>query len=180
VAALVGVMFVVSAKTFAWASLRLYGKIPRPDFLVMVLVTVVTVFTDLAIAVILGVIISALVFAWEHAKEIRVKTYVDGLGMKIYELTGTLFFGSVANFQGLFSPKDDPEEVIIEFRQARVADHSAIEALDGLIAKYETLGKRLHLRHLSPDCHELLTRKGVIEANSAEDPHYHIADNKLG
>ncbi len=180
VAALVGVMFVVSAKTFAWGSLRIYRQVPRHDFLVMVLVTVVTVFTDLAVAVLLGVVISALVFAWRHAKEVRVKSRIDEEGVKVYEVTGTLFFASIAHFQSLFSPREDPREVVIEFRQARVADHSAIEALDGLIAKYEALGKRLHLRHLSPDCRELLARGGVIEADPATDPHYHIADDRLG
>lgn len=180
VAALVGVMFVVSAKTFEWASLRIFGKVPAHDVLVMVLVTVVTIFTDLAVAVILGVIISALVFAWQHAREIRASISIRKDGAKVYELSGTLFFASIANFQRLFSPKEDPADVIIEFRHAKVADHSAIEALDGLVAKYEALGKRLHLRHLSPDCLELLTRNGVVEIDPAEDPHYHIADNKLG
>jgi SulP family sulfate permease len=179
VAALVGVMFVVSFKTFAWASLRTFGQVPRHDFLVMVLVTVVTIFTDLAVAVLLGVVISALVFAWQHAKEIRVKSEVRD-GVKVYELAGTLFFASVAHFQGLFTPKDDPREVVVEFRAARVADHSAIEAIDGLIARYEALGKRLHLRHLSPDCRELLARKGVVESDPARDPRYHVADDQLG
>ena len=180
VAALVGVMFVVCAKTFAWGSLRIFRKVPTHDFLVMVLVTVVTIFTDLAVAVISGVIISALVFAWRHAKEIGVETRIEADGTKVYELNGTLFFASISPFQGLFSPQDDPDEVVIEFRRARVADHSAIEALDSLIAKYEAAGKRLHLRHLSPDCRELLTRKGVIEVDPAGDPRYHVADNRLG
>ncbi|SDT88831.1 sulfate permease, SulP family [Verrucomicrobium sp. GAS474] len=179
VAALVGVMFVVSAKTFAWASLRIWRKVPHHDYLVMVLVTVVTIFTDLAVAVILGVILSALVFAWEHAKEIRATSRVEADGTKVYELTGTLFFASASRFQELFSPKEDPQEIVIEFRRARVADHSAIEALDSLTAKYEALGKRLHLRHLSPDCRELLTRKGVIETDPAGDPHYRVADDQL-
>ncbi|HEY8967278.1 MAG TPA: SulP family inorganic anion transporter [Candidatus Methylacidiphilales bacterium] len=179
-AALVGVMFVVCAKTFEWGSLRIWGKVPKHDFLVMVLVTVVTIFTDLAVAVVSGVVLSALVFAWRHAKEIAAESRVEDDGTKVYELRGTLFFASVARFQSLFAPKDDPQEVVIEFREARVADHSAIEALDGLIAKYEAAGKRLHLRHLSPDCRELLQRKGVIDSDPEEDPRYRVADNQLG
>lgn len=179
-AALIGVMFVVSEKTFEWGSLRLFSKIPRPDFLVGLLVTLMTVAFDLAIAVIAGVIVSALVFAWEHAKEIKVSTYIDEKGWKVYELEGSLFFASVAAFQNLFSPSDDPLDVVIEFRRAKVVDHSALEAIDALAEKYKLAGTRLHLRHLSPDCLEVLEKaKGMIEVNVLEDPDYHVADNKL-
>ena len=180
-AALIGVMFVVCEKTFEWASLQTLRKIPRSDALIVVLVTVVTVFTDLAIAVLLGVVIAALVFAWQHAKHINVKTYTDDKGWKVYELEGSLFFASAASFAALFTPKDDPEEVVVEFRRAKVVDHSAIEAIDALATRYQQVGKRLHLRHLSPDCLELLTKvKDMVEVNTHEDPHYHIADSKLG
>jgi SulP family sulfate permease len=146
-----------------------------------VAVTVVTVFTDLAMAVILGILIAALVFAWEHAKQIAVRTRVDGEGRKVYELSGSLFFASTAHFQDMFTPKDDPDNVILEFRKARVMDHSALEAIDGLAEKYVQAGKQLHLRHLSPDCYELLQKaKSMVKVNVLEDPHYHVADDKLG
>lgn len=180
-AALVGLMFVVSERTFEWGSLQTLRKIPRQDAIIVVGVTVITVFTDLAIAVFAGVAFAALVFAWQHAKQIQVRSYLDDKGWKVYELKGSLFFASTASFAGLFSPKDDPENVVIEFREARVADHSAIEAIDSLAGRYLQLGKRLHLRHLSPDCLELLDKaKAMVETNIDEDPHYHIADNKLG
>jgi SulP family sulfate permease len=180
-AALIAVMFVVSEKTFEWGSLRVLHKVPRHDALIIVAVTVITVLTDLAIAVIAGVIIAALVFAWQHAKQINVQTSVDENGWKIYDLEGSLFFASIATFQQLFTPQDDPREVIIEFRRARVVDHSALEAIDNLAERYQELGKRLHLRHLSPDCLDVLERaKGMVEVNVLEDPHYHIADDKLG
>lgn len=180
-AALIGVMFVVAEKTFEWASLQALRKIPRSDAIIVVLVTVVTVFTDLAVAVVLGVIIAALVFAWQHAKHINVKTYTDEKGWKVYDLEGSLFFASAAGFQRLFTPKDDPNEVVVEFRRAKVVDHSAIEAIDSLAIRYQQQGKRLHLRHLAPDCLELLSKaKDMVEVNTSEDPHYHIADSKLG
>lgn len=180
-AALIGVMFVVAEKTFEWASLEALRKIPRPDAIIVVLVTVVTVFTDLAIAVVLGVVIAALVFAWQHAKHIAVKTYTDDKGWKVYELDGSLFFASVTNFAALFTPKDDPKDVVVEFRLAKVVDHSAIEAIDSLATRYQQVGKRLHLRHLSADCLELLTKaKDMVEVNTHEDPHYHISDSRLG
>ncbi len=180
-AALIGVMFVVCEKTFEWASLEALRKIPRSDAIIVVLVTVVTVFTDLAIAVVLGVIIAALVFAWQHAKQINVKTYTDDKGWKVYDLEGSLFFASAAGFAALFTPREDPAEVVVEFRRAKVVDHSAIEAIDALAGRYLQVGKRLHLRHLSPDCLELLHKaKPMVEVNTHEDPHYHIADSKLG
>jgi SulP family sulfate permease len=179
-AALVGVMFVVCEKTFEWGTFRLFGKVPRADALVVVLVAGVTLAFNLATAVVVGVIVSALVFAWQHAKQIRVSTSVDGQGWKVYELEGTLFFASVAGFQELFAPKDDPQDVVVEFRRARVADHSAIQAIDALAERYRSVGKRLHLRHLSPDCRELLERaRDMIEVNLPEDPRYRVADDKL-
>lgn len=180
-AALIGVMFFVSEKTFEWGSLTALKKIPKSDAIIVVAVTVVTVFTDLAIAVILGIVIAALVFAWQHAKQINVKTYTDDKGWKVYELEGSLFFASISQFQNLFSPKEDPEHVVIEFRRSKVVDHSAVEAIDALASRYQAEGKRLHLRHLSPDCLELLEKaKDMVEVNVYEDPHYHIADSKLG
>ena len=180
-AALVGLMFVVCQKTFAWGSLQTLRKIPRHDAVVVIGVTVITVLTDLAIAVLAGVIFAALVFAWQHAKQIRVSVGTDDNGWKVYALEGSLFFASTANFAALFTPKDDPQHVVVEFRGARVVDHSAIEAIDALALRYQQLGKTLHLRHLSPDCLELLDRaKDMVETNEFDDPHYHIADNKLG
>ena len=165
-AALIGLMFVVSQKTFAWGSLAAMRKVPRSDALVVVAVTVITVLTDLAIAVLTGVIISALVFAWQHAKHIKVNTYLNARGWKVYELEGTLFFASTAEFQTLFTPKEDPDEVVVEFRRARVMDHSAVEAIDSLATRYQQAGKRLHLRHLSPDCLEVLEKaKDMVEIN---------------
>jgi len=179
-AALIGVMFVVCEKTFEWGTFRLFGKVPRADALVIVLVAGMTLAFDLAVAVLVGVIVSALVFAWQHARQIRVATSLDAQGWKVYELEGTLFFASVSGFQSLFDPKDDPQDVVIEFLRARVADHSAIQAIDALAERYRLLGKRLHLRHLSPDCRELLERaRDMIEVNLPEDPRYHVADDKL-
>lgn len=179
-AALVGVMFIVVMGTFEWSSLRLMGKIPGHDAFVLVLVSAVTVMTDLAIAVIVGVIVSALVFAWEHAKHINIKSYLDEKGSKIYELSGPLFFGSVKNFRDLFQPENDPDDVIIEFQNSKVVDHSAIEAIDSLAERYIKAGKTLHLRHLSPECRQLLTKAGdLVEVNMLEDPKYHVADDQL-
>lgn len=179
-AALIGVMFVVAEKTFEWGSFRLFGKVPRPDIVVGLLVAIITVIFDLAIAVVAGVIVSTLVFAWEHAKQIKVTAYVDEKGWKVYELEGSLFFASIAGFQGLFSPSADPEDVVVEFRRAKVVDHSAIQAIDALAERYRNAGKRLHLRHLSADCLDVVEKaRGMIEVNVLEDPRYHIADNKL-
>ncbi|MFZ3017317.1 MAG: SulP family inorganic anion transporter [Gallionella sp.] len=180
-AALIGLMFVVSEKTFEWGSFNLFGKVPRTDIVVGITVAVVTVLTDLAIAVIVGIIISALAFAWEHAKSMEVRVTTDEHGWKVYDLHGSLFFASSQNFLNLFTPKDDPEEVVIDFRNARVKDHSGLEAIDQLAERYTQLGKKLHLRHLSPDCLELLDKaKGMVEVNVLEDPLYHPADNRLG
>jgi len=179
-AALVGVMFIVVLGTFEWSSLRIMGKIPRTDAFVLILVSAVTVATDLAIAVVVGVIVSALAFAWEHAKHINVKTWIAENGSRVYELNGVLFFGSVKNFLELFDIENDPEDVIIEFQNSRVADHSAIEAIDNLAEKYIQAGKQLHLRHLSPECRQLLKKAGdLVEVNVLEDPRYHVADDQL-
>jgi len=179
-AALVGVMFVVVLATFEWSSLRLMGKIPASDAFVLILVSAVTVFTDLAIAVVVGVIVSALVFAWEHAKHINSKTYDDEQGSRVHELNGPLFFGSVKNFLELFDPEEDPDDVIIEFQNSRVADHSAIEAIDTLAERYIRAGKTLHLRHLSEECRRLLKKAGdLVEVNVLEDPCYHVADDQI-
>ncbi|MGD8926224.1 MAG: SulP family inorganic anion transporter [Thioalkalispiraceae bacterium] len=179
-AALVGVMFIVVLATFEWSSLRIMGKIPATDAFVLILVSAVTVFTDLAVAVVVGVIVSALVFAWEHAKHIHVKGYDDEDGVRIYELNGPLFFGSVKSFMDLFNPETDPDEVIIEFQNSRVADHSAIEAIDNLAEKYIQAGKSLHLRHLSEECRQLLKKAGdLVEVNVMEDPTYHVADDQI-
>lgn len=180
-AALVGLMFVVSEKTFEWGSFRLFGKVPTADVVVGLTVAIVTVLTDLAVAVIVGIVISALVFAWQHAKNIKVSVSTEEHGWKVYDLHGSLFFASTQNFIALFSPKDDPAEVVIDFRNARVKDHSALEAIDMLAERYSQLGKKLHLRHLSPDCLELLDKaRDMIEVNVLEDPLYHPADNRLG
>jgi len=180
IAALVGVMFMVVLATFEWSSFRIMGRIPRTDAFVLVLVSAVTVFTDLAMAVVVGVIVSALAFAWEHARHIHVNRRDEPDGTRVYELNGPLFFGSVKNFLDLFHPEDDPDEVIIEFQHSRVVDHSAIEAIDTLAERYIRAGKRLHLRHLSPECRELLKKAGErVEVNVLEDPQYHVADDAL-
>jgi SulP family sulfate permease len=180
VAALVGVMFVVVLGTFEWATFRMIGRVPKADIFVTVLVAVITVVSDLAVAVIVGVIVSALVFAWEHAKQMRAETHIDENGAKIYELHGPLFFGSVQNFHDLFDPKNDPAEVIVDFYDSRVADHSGIEAIDSLAERYQRHGKTLHLRHLSPECRDLLEKAGdLVEVNLLEDPRYYVADDRL-
>lgn len=180
-AALVGVMFIVVLGTFEWSSLRILGKIPATDAFVLILVSAVTVMTDLAVAVVVGVIVSAVFFAWEHAKHINVKGYDDENGSRVYELNGPLFFGSVKSFLELFDPVNDPDDVIIEFQNSRVADHSAIEAIDNLAEKYIKAGKKLHLRHLSIECAQLLKKAGdLVEVNVMEDPRYHVADDELG
>ncbi len=179
-AALTGVMFMVVIGTFEWSSFRIMGKIPRSDAFILILVSGVTVATDLAIAVIVGVIVSALVFAWEHAKHINVKSYINEMEGKVYELEGPLFFASVKNFQDLFDPKNDPDDVVVEFQNSRVYDHSAIEAIDTLAERYMKAEKRLHLRHLSPECIKLLRKAGdLVEVNMIEDPRYLVADDQL-
>lgn len=180
VAALVGVMFFVCLRTIEWGVLRSFTKVPKADTFVFLTVTIVTIFTDLAVAVGIGVVLAALVFAWEQARHIRADTSVDASGAKIYRLHGPLFFASVANFKELFTPESDPDEVVIDFAASRVADHSALEAIDGLAEAYRSRGKKLHLRHLSPDCRLVLAKAGdLVEVNIAEDPVYPVADDKL-
>ncbi|QHL88533.1 STAS domain-containing protein [Nibribacter ruber] len=179
-AALVGVMVMVSIGTFEWISFRIINKMPRHDVFVGILVAVITVWLhNLALAVLIGVIISALVFAWESAKRIRARKYLDENGVKHYELYGPLFFGSVAAFTEKFDVSDDPQKVIIDFKDSRVADMSGIEALNKLTDRYQKAGKKLHLRHLSPDCLVLLKNaKDVIEVNIVEDPHYGVVTDE--
>ena len=179
-AALVGVMFMVVLGTFEWSSFRILHKIPRSDAFVLILVSGVTVFTDLAIAVIVGVIVSALVYAWGNASRIQARTITNDQGGKEYQLQGPLFFGSVTSFRDLFDPDGDPDDVVVDFRLSRVADHSGLEAIDTLAERYERRGKRLHLRHLSPECRNLLHRaKDLVEVNVIEDPNYHVATDDL-
>lgn len=180
VAALVGVMFIVVLGTFEWATFRMFGKVPVADMFIGILVAVVTVMSDLAIAVIVGVIVSALVFAWEHAKQMGAKAFVNEEGTKVYELHGPLFFGSVHAFQNIFDPKNDPDDVVVDFYDSRVADHSGLEAIDTLAERYERVGKTLHLKHLSPECQTLLDKAGdLVEVNLVEDPNYKVADDRL-
>ena len=175
VAALVGVMFVVVIATFEWSSLRILGKIPTSDAFVIVLVSAVTVITDLAIAVVVGVIVSALVFAWRSAASVYVEVTNDGDEHKTYMLHGQLFFASIGHFKELFDPKNDPKDVVIDFRYSRVWDHSALEAIDALAEKYQRNGTQLHLHHLSPDCRGLLYKAGhLVEPDPDGDPHYRV------
>ena len=182
IAVLVGVMLMVVIGTFEWGSLRMFGKIPLADWFIIVAVTAITVASDnLALAVIVGVILSALVFAWEHASHINATTSIDDKGNKVYELNGPLFFASAQNFQELFTPKEDTDDVVVDFKDSRVADHSAIEAIDKLAIRYNRAGKRLHLKHVSEECRILLKKAGpLVEVNMLEDPTYHVADDKLG
>ncbi|MEW6444433.1 MAG: SulP family inorganic anion transporter [Pseudomonadota bacterium] len=177
-AALVGLMFMVVIGTFEWGILHMIGRVPRREIAISVMVAALTVMFDLALAVIVGVIASALIFAWDHARLIRVETEYREDGDKIYRLIGPLFFASVQNFHDLFDPKGDPDDVTIDFARSRVADHSALEAIDTLADKYRALGKTLHLRHLSPECRDMLRRAGdLVEVNIAEDPRYYVAEN---
>jgi SulP family sulfate permease len=181
-AALVGVMFIVVLGTFEWASFKMMRKVPLKDAFVIVLVSAVTVVTDLAIAVFVGVIVSALVFAWEHARHIHAKQGVNADNSeKFYNVNGPLFFGSVSNFLELFDVKNDPRHVVVDFAESRVVDHSAIEAITVLNERYIKEGKKLHIRHLSKDCRKLLNKAGVlVEMNVIEDPSYAVASDKLG
>ncbi len=178
IAALVGVMFMVVIGTFAWSSFRILNKIPLSDVIVLVAVSVLTVFFDLAIAVIAGVIISALVFSWENAKRIRARKYLKDDGTKVYEIWGPLFFGSIQAFNSKFTIKEDPEQVEIDFMESRVSDHSALEALFNLIGKYEQAGKKITIKHLSPTCQRLMIKASPRLANviqkDIDDPRYHV------
>ncbi|MEY8848046.1 SulP family inorganic anion transporter [Psychroserpens sp. XS_ASV72] len=181
IAALVGVMFMVVIGTFAWSSFRIIRKIPLSDAIVLIAVSAITVWKDLAIAVIAGVIISALVFAWKNALMIRARKRYKDDGTKIYEIWGPLFFGSIQNFNSKFDVKNDPQQVEIDFVESRVSDHSALEAIFNLVNKYEAEGKSIKLKHLSEDCKTLLYKANpkfkevIIEA--IDDPRYHLAAN---
>ena len=179
-AALIGVMFIVVVGTFEWSSFRIIRKVPGTDALILVVVSAVTVATDLAVAVVVGVIISALVFAWEHAKHIRIEAREDHKGSTVYAVTGPLFFGSVTSFLARFDPRADNDDVIIDFARSRVADHSGLEAIDTLADRYVAAGKTLHLVHLSDECRRLLKRAGnLVEVNVIEDPKYFVAEDSL-
>jgi SulP family sulfate permease len=180
-AALTGLMIMVSIGTFEWASLRTIRRMPKSDILVMVLVTLVTIFLhNLALAVLIGVIISALVFAWDNAKRIRARKRFDENGIKHYEMYGPLFFGSTAAFQEKFDVANDPDEVIIDFAESRVVDMSAIEALNKVTQRYKKQGKTVHLRHLSADCRNLLENaEAIIDVNVMEDPTYKVAVDEI-
>ena len=181
IAALVGVMFMVVIGTFAWSSFRIINKIPKSDVFVLILVSALTVIFDLAIAVIAGVIVSALVFAWESARKIRARKRFKEDGTKVYEIWGPLFFGSIATFNEKFDIKNDPNEVEIDFIEARVSDHSAIEAIFALVEKYQAASKKITLKHLSEDCKVLLYKASPIFTDIIEedidDPRYHLAAN---
>ncbi len=179
-AALVGLMFMVAIGTFEWASFKTFRKMPNSDVVVMVLVTLITAIThNLAIAVLFGVIISALAYSWENAKRIRARKYIDDNGIKHYEIYGPLFFGSTTAFSEKFDVQNDPEEVIIDFNESRVADMSGIEALNKITERYRKVGKKIHLKHLSKDCIRLLENaEDIIEVNMMEDPTYKVAVDK--
>ncbi|MDG2168466.1 MAG: SulP family inorganic anion transporter [Opitutales bacterium] len=178
IAALVGVMFMVVIGTFEWSTFKTFGRVPFSEIFVILAVTLITVFLhNLALAVIAGVILSALVFAWESAKHVRLNPQDRDDGVRVYALQGLLFFGSVREFTERLSPSEDPDEIIIDFLEARVCDYSSLEALNALTERYKKSGKRVRLRHLSPDCQKLLKRSGpLVEVEVAEDdPHYTVA-----
>ena len=180
-AALIGVMFIVVIGTFEWSSFRVMRKVPRTDAMVLVLVSGVTVATDLAIAVIVGVIVSALVFAWDHAMHIRVEAREDHKGSTVYGVIGPLFFGSVTPFLEQFDPTDANDDVVVDFARSRVCDHSGLEAIDTLAERFLSSGKTLHLVHLSAECRKLLSKAGnLVEVNVIEDPKYFVAEDTLG
>ncbi|AXO80167.1 SulP family inorganic anion transporter [Olleya aquimaris] len=181
IAALVGVMFMMVIETFAWSSFRILKKIPKSDAVVLITVSLVTVFVDLAVAVFIGVIISALVFAWENAKKIRARKRIKADGTKVYEIWGPLFFGSIQAFNEKFDIKNDPDTVEIDFIESRVSDHSALEAIFNLVEKYEKEGKQIRLKHLSEDCKVLLYKSSPkfreVVVEDIDDPRYHLAAN---
>jgi len=176
IAALVGVMFMVVIGTFAWSTFKVINKVPKSDVLVILLVTGLTVIFDLALAVMAGVIISSLVFAWENAKRIRARKFVDEFGVKHYEIFGPLFFGCIELFNSKFDIQNDPDEVIIDFKESRIVDQSAIECVNKLTERYLQNGKNIHLRHLSPDCVKLIKKaEKICVVNVLEDPDYFVA-----
>lgn len=177
-ASLVGVMFMVVVGTFAWHSISVIRRVPKTDAFVIILVTGVTVITDLAIAVIVGVIVSALVYAWNNASRIHAKTQIrrdKGVEEKIYAIDGPLFFGSATGFGELFDPQNDPQNVTIDFANSRVVDQSALRAIEAIADKYQQLGKNVQLRYLSPQCHQLLKNAGQLVIGSDDDPDYDLA-----
>jgi SulP family sulfate permease len=176
-AALVGVMFMVVIGTFAWNSLTILRKVPLMDAFVILLVTVVTVYEDLAVAVVVGVIVSALAYAWNNARRIHAKTYATPEGAKVYQVQGPLFFGSAEGFSELFDVQGDPARVIVDFADSRVVDQSALQAIEAVAGKYQDAGKRIELRHLSRDCHKLLQKAGHLMVDSDDDPDYQVAVN---
>ncbi len=173
-AALVGVMFMVVIGTFAWNSLTILRRVPKTDAFVILLVTAVTVYEDLAVAVVVGVIVSALAYAWNAAARIHAITRDEG-GAKVYDVEGPLFFGSSDGFVELFDVQNDPDLVVIEFARSRVVDQSALQAIEAVAQKYEAAGKKIQLRHLSRDCHRLLTKAGHLMIDSDDDPDYEVA-----
>jgi SulP family sulfate permease len=177
IAALVGVMFMVVIGTFAWNSLKILFFVPRSDALVTVLVTVVTVLEDLAVAVIVGVIVSALVFAWKSASRIRAieRSSKTEKGANVYEIEGPLFFSSTNSFIEIFDPDNDPKVIIIDFARSKVIDQSALKAIEDIAEKYNSFGKKVKLRHLTRDCHKLLSRAGQLVVDSDDDPDYGMA-----
>lgn len=179
IAALVGVMVMVAIGTFEWISFRIINKMPKHDIFVGVLVAIITILLhNLALAVLIGVIISALVFAWESAKRIRARKYIDDKGVKHYEIYGPLFFGSTTAFSEKFDVLNDPAEVIVDFKESKITDMSAIDAVNKLTERYARVGKKIHLRHLSSDCRQLLhDADDVIDINIIEDPTYRVAAN---
>ena len=181
VAALVGVMIMVAVGTFEWASFKAIKRFPKSDIFVMVVVTLITVFLhNLALAVLIGVIISALVFAWESAKRIRAKKYIDDNGVKHYEIFGPLFFGSTTTFAEKFDVMDDPKDVIIDFKESRVVDMSAIDILNKITERYQSQGKTVRLTHLSSDCLRLIKNaENVVAINIIEDPEYQVLRNQF-
>ncbi|MDX8392300.1 MAG: SulP family inorganic anion transporter [Mariprofundaceae bacterium] len=183
VAALVGLMFMVVIGTFEWGSFNMLKKVPPADSFIGILVAVVTVFTDLAIAVMVGVVATALIFAWKQARHIHAipdDMEIDGKPVRVYALHGPLFFASTHRFSEIFDPQRDPDAGVIDFGHSRVADHSAIEAIDTLAERYNKAGKHLVLRHLSPECRALLKNAAdLAEVNIEEDPRYHVADDTL-
>ena len=183
IAALVGVMFMVVIGTFAWSSFRILNKIPLSDAIVLIAVSAITVWQDLAIAVIAGVLISAVVFAWKNATMIRARKSIKEDGTKVYAIWGPLFFGSTQNFVSKFDVKSDPDHIEIDFIESRVSDHSGIEALQGIANKYLESGRKVKLTHLSPECTDLLLKNNpdfaeIIET-SIDDPRYHVVTNLL-
>ena len=180
-AALVGVMIMVAIGTFEWVSLKIVNRVPKKDVFLVIIVAVITVILhNLALAVLVGVILSALFFAWESAKRIRARKYVDDDGIKHYEIFGPLFFASTTNFIEKFDVLNDPEEVIIDFKESRVSDMSAIEALNVITQRYHKIGKKVHLRYLSKDCIRLLKNaEAIIDVNIMEDPTYKIVENRI-